>query len=59
VRAKLQTECGCRSPPSSGAPEHHEFRWLPYEQARSLLGERLQPILDWADATVRGGAGPA
>jgi bis(5'-nucleosidyl)-tetraphosphatase len=40
-----------------GRPEHHEFRWLPYAQARALLGERLQPILDWADALVRGGAG--
>jgi bis(5'-nucleosidyl)-tetraphosphatase len=40
--------------PELGRPEHHEFRWLPYEQARALLGERLQPILDWADATVRG-----
>ncbi len=37
-----------------GRPEHHEFRWLPYERARALLGERLQLILDWADALVRG-----
>lgn len=41
--------------PELGRPEHHEFRWLPYAQARALLGERLQPILDWADALVRGG----
>ncbi|HXT52684.1 MAG TPA: NUDIX domain-containing protein [Thermoanaerobaculia bacterium] len=41
--------------PELGRPEHHEFRWLPYEQARALLGERLQPILDWAHALVRGG----
>ena len=40
--------------PELGRPEHHEFRWLPYAQARALLGERLQPILDWADALVRG-----
>ena len=40
--------------PELGRPEHHEFRWLPYAEARALLGERLQPILDWADALVRG-----
>jgi len=45
-----------RLPVSSelGRPEHHEFRWLPYAVARGLLGERLQPVLDWADALVRG-----
>ena len=40
--------------PELGRPEHHEFRWLSYEQARALLGERLRPILDWAQATVAG-----
>lgn len=33
-----------------GRPEHHEFRWLTYAQARPLLNARLQPILDWARA---------
>ncbi|HEV8629887.1 MAG TPA: NUDIX domain-containing protein [Thermoanaerobaculia bacterium] len=38
--------------PELGRPEHHEFRWLLYEQARALLGQRLRPILDWARETV-------
>jgi bis(5'-nucleosidyl)-tetraphosphatase len=38
--------------PDLGRPEHHEFRWLPHEAARPLLGERLQPILDWAHETL-------
>lgn len=33
-------------------PEHHEFRWLRYEDARALLVPRLQAILDWAHAIV-------
>ena len=41
--------------PELGRPEHHEFRWLPYAEARALLVDRLLPILDWADAQVRGG----
>jgi bis(5'-nucleosidyl)-tetraphosphatase len=34
--------------PVLGRPEHHEYRWLPYQEARALLGERLRAILDWA-----------
>jgi bis(5'-nucleosidyl)-tetraphosphatase len=41
--------------PELGRPEHHEFRWATFDEARALLGERLQPILDWAQATVAGG----
>ncbi len=38
--------------PALGRPEHDEFRWLSYVEARRRLGPRLQPILDWADALV-------
>lgn len=31
-----------------GRPEHHEFRWVDLEQAKSLAPARLQPILAWA-----------
>ncbi len=34
--------------PELGHPEHHEYRWASPEEARELLPERLQPILDWA-----------
>ncbi len=40
--------------PELGRPEHHEFRWLSYAEARERLGARVQAILDWADAVVRG-----
>jgi len=35
-----------------GRPEHQEYRWLSYEEARKLLAPRVQPILDWAHALV-------
>ena len=35
-----------------GRPEHHEFRWADYCEARRLLPPRLQAILDWAHAVV-------
>jgi 8-oxo-dGTP pyrophosphatase MutT (NUDIX family) len=37
-----------------GRPEHHEYRWLSYEEARRLLAPRLVPILDWAHALISG-----
>jgi len=40
--------------PELGYPEHHEFRWLPYEEARPLLSDRVGPILDWANGKVVG-----
>jgi len=37
-----------------GRPEHHEYRWVNYEEARALLAPRVQPILDWAHALISG-----
>ena len=34
--------------PETGVIEHHEYRWVNYQQARRLLGPRLQVIIDWA-----------
>lgn len=38
--------------PELGKPEHDEFRWLDYTQARSLVSVRVQPILDWAHKII-------
>jgi 8-oxo-dGTP pyrophosphatase MutT (NUDIX family) len=42
-----------------GRPEHHEYRWLRYGDARRLLPDRLVPVLDWARALVERGAAQA
>lgn len=34
--------------PELGRPEHHEYRWVDYAQARQLLNERVQAVLQWA-----------
>ena len=34
--------------PLLGRAEHHEFRWLTYEDSRHLLNPRVQVVLDWA-----------
>jgi bis(5'-nucleosidyl)-tetraphosphatase len=38
--------------PELGRPEHHEFRLVGYAEARRLLPDRLQPILEWAHGLV-------
>jgi len=37
-----------------GRPEHHEYRWMSYQEARDHLAPRVQPILDWAHALISG-----
>jgi 8-oxo-dGTP pyrophosphatase MutT (NUDIX family) len=36
--------------PQLGRPEHDEFRWLDYRDARTLLTPRVRAVLDWAHA---------
>lgn len=31
-----------------GRPEHHEWRWVSFDEAARLLPPRLQPVLEWA-----------
>jgi 8-oxo-dGTP pyrophosphatase MutT (NUDIX family) len=52
-------QCAVTLPVSSelGVPEHHEFRWVGLEEARTLCPSRLAPILGWAAQTL-GIAGP-
>lgn len=34
--------------PALGRPEHHEYRWVDYEEACRLLGPRVRRVLHWA-----------
>jgi bis(5'-nucleosidyl)-tetraphosphatase len=36
-----------------GRPEHHEWRWVSFDEAEELLPPRLSLILDWARNTVQ------
>jgi len=39
--------------PQLGAPEHHEFRWLTFEQATSLVVPRIAAVISWARQRVQ------
>ena len=38
--------------PELGRPEHHEYRWVSFDEAEDLLPPRLAIILDWARKTL-------
>ena len=37
-----------------GRPEHHEYRWVSFDEAEELLPPRLSIVLDWAKRTLSG-----
>ncbi len=40
--------------PDTGRPEHSEYRWLSFIQARRLASPRVVGVLDWAEAAALG-----
>ena len=38
--------------PFTGIIEHHEFRWLSYDNAKDLLVPRVQEVLEWANKKI-------
>jgi 8-oxo-dGTP pyrophosphatase MutT (NUDIX family) len=40
--------------PELGRPEHNEYRWMPYDELKTLAPQRLQPIVEWAKKTITG-----
>lgn len=52
VAETQQTNVVLSVSPELGRPEHHEYRWMSYEEARRVLAPRVQPILDWAHALI-------
>jgi 8-oxo-dGTP pyrophosphatase MutT (NUDIX family) len=40
--------------PELGRPEHHEYRWVSFDEAEDLLPPRLAVVLEWAKQTLSG-----
>jgi 8-oxo-dGTP pyrophosphatase MutT (NUDIX family) len=38
--------------PELGRPEHHEYRWVSFDEAEGLLPPRLAVVLEWARQTI-------
>ena len=42
--------------PELGRAEHHEYRWVGFDEAFRLATPRVQEVLDWARAVITAGA---
>ena len=38
--------------PELGRPEHHEYRWISFDEAEDMLPPRLGVVLEWAKKTI-------
>lgn len=38
--------------PQIGKPEHHEYRWLTYDEIKKRSPERLLPVIEWAHTVI-------
>lgn len=38
--------------PELGRPEHHEYRWLSYDEVKKLSPKRLSVIIEWANSII-------
>jgi 8-oxo-dGTP pyrophosphatase MutT (NUDIX family) len=38
--------------PELGRPEHHEYRWVSFDEAEDLLPPRLAIVVEWARKTI-------
>jgi len=38
--------------PELGRPEHHEYRWVTFDEAEDLLPPRLAVVLEWVRKTL-------
>lgn len=52
VAATAQSEVTMTVNPLLGRPEHDEYRWVSYTEAKTLLSERLLKVLKWAHNCV-------
>jgi len=41
--------------PEIGRPEHEEFRWVTYDEARGLVAPRVLEALEWANGLITKG----
>jgi bis(5'-nucleosidyl)-tetraphosphatase len=39
--------------PELGTPEHHEYRWLSYDEIKKLSSKRLLMIIEWANKIIK------
>src|SRR5271169_4372768 len=52
LASSMQTEVSLPINPEIGRPEHHEARWVSFDEALSMVAPRLTPVVRWAQSTI-------
>jgi bis(5'-nucleosidyl)-tetraphosphatase len=52
IARSKQTEVRLPVNPELGVPEHHEARWVDYQQALAMVSPRLLPVVHWAYGVI-------
>ena len=39
--------------PQTGKPEHEEYQWVTFDEARSMAVERIAKVLNWAEDRIK------
>lgn len=52
VETNAQSKIELLPNPETGIIEHHEYRWVDFDQANTLIVPRLQKILVWANQLI-------
>jgi 8-oxo-dGTP pyrophosphatase MutT (NUDIX family) len=53
VARSESTQVGLPINPDLGRPEHHEARWVAFDQALLMVPPRLKPVVCWARAILK------
>ncbi|UCE55189.1 MAG: NUDIX domain-containing protein [Desulfobacterales bacterium] len=53
IAATSESEVRFSINPEIGKPEHHEYRWVSYDESIKLSPERLVPIIKWAQDVIK------
>jgi 8-oxo-dGTP pyrophosphatase MutT (NUDIX family) len=54
LAATLETEVVLGPSPETGRPEHHEWRWVSFDEAFDLAAPRVREVVRWARQIVGG-----
>jgi 8-oxo-dGTP pyrophosphatase MutT (NUDIX family) len=52
IAETMQSKVTLSVNPELGKPEHHEYRWLTFDELKKLSPKRLLPIIEWANGII-------
>lgn len=53
IQIEEEKEVELKPNPTTGVIEHHEHRWVTFDQAKKLLVPRVSEVLHWVEKSIR------